>query len=505
MKSNNSTKGNIYDRTARLAAGHGGRGARQSAEQELRRLVMSCLLFEDIAYDSGQSVTDRIRELVPLVAEKTLYEMAIEARAVQKLRHVPLLIAREMARNKSKLVGSLLPQIIQRADEITEFLALYFADGRQPLSKQVKKGLAAAFEKFDSYHFAKYNRKTDVTFKDALRLVHPKPSTVGRSILYGQILNDDLETPYTWETQLSKHGNNAQTWNKLIRSGRLGALAYLRNLRNMEQAGVNHELIRAGLNNLKTGRLLPINYISAAKATPRFEKDIEALMLRGLSQFPKLHGRTIFVVDVSGSMRTRISGKSQFARLEVAAAMAVLANEMCEDVSIYVTAGSDGGQKHKTKLVPNRSGFALSDAIVNSCTKMGGGGIFTRQCLEWIRRHEGGAPDRIIVFSDSQDTDQSNSIPAPFGRFNYIIDVSSHSHGVNYAGVWDAEVSGWSEHFLKFIQAYEMEKNSRQYKDIMGGNEIYSPIGFSNPISADVMTPEDAIDLAKKLGFWKGE
>jgi hypothetical protein len=34
------------------------------------------------------------------------------------------------------------------ADELSEFVAIYWKDGRVPLSGQVKKGLAAAFPKF---------------------------------------------------------------------------------------------------------------------------------------------------------------------------------------------------------------------------------------------------------------------------------------------------------------------------------------------------------------------
>jgi hypothetical protein len=64
--------------------------------------------------------------------------------------------------------------------------------------------------------------------------------------------------------------------------------------------------------------------------------------------------------------------------------------------------------------------------------------------------------DRIIVFSDSQDCDKHNNTPPkPYGRYNYIVDVSSEKRGINYKGLWTAEVSGFSEHFLTFIAGYE--------------------------------------------------
>ncbi|HRT03639.1 MAG TPA: hypothetical protein P5513_06830, partial [Candidatus Diapherotrites archaeon] len=94
---------------------------------------------------------------------------------------------------------------------------------------------------------------------------------------------------------------------------------------------------------------------------------------------------------------------------------------------------------------------------------LGYGGIFTRQCLEWCKETLGTDFDRIIIFSDSQDCDlPSKNIPKPFGKYNYICDISAHTKGINYKGVWTAEISGWSEHFLTFIAAYEGIENTFQ-------------------------------------------
>ena len=73
--------------------------------------------------------------------------LAVEAREQMKLRHAPLLLVREMARHKTHraLVAETLAQVIQRADELAEFVAIYWKDGKPPLSAQVKKGLAQAF------------------------------------------------------------------------------------------------------------------------------------------------------------------------------------------------------------------------------------------------------------------------------------------------------------------------------------------------------------------------
>lgn len=140
---------------------HEGAAARHtSAELQLRRSVLACLLWESQFYEDGIEIASRIAELVPKVAAEKVAALAIEAREQMKLRHVPLLLVREMARQKTHRapVSETLARVIQRADELAEFVAIYWKDGRVLLSGQVKKGLAAAFPKFDEYQLAKYDR-----------------------------------------------------------------------------------------------------------------------------------------------------------------------------------------------------------------------------------------------------------------------------------------------------------------------------------------------------------
>ncbi len=464
MKTNKKAKSvdSRVDTTTQLAGGFGAFAAKQDPEALLRRCVMANLLWEDLFYEDGVSVAEDIKTLIPKVDAHKVYQIAIEARTQQKLRHVPLFIAREMARIDShkKYVGQLLPQIILRADELSEFLALYWQDGKQPISKQVKIGLSKAFNRFSAYQLAKYNRNNQIKLRDVMFLVHPKPSADKKEI-FKQLANNELPTPDTWEVALSTGQDKKQTWTRLINEKKMGALAFVRNLRNMEQVGVDPAVILKGFETINPHWLLPLNYLAAAKAAPRYERELESLMLKGLSQAPKLKGYTVFVVDVSGSMAGRISSRSQFNRMDAAAAMAVLASEMCDRIGVYATAGNDGTRVHDTKFIKPRRGFALSDAILASKDRLGGGGIFTRQCLEYIEKQENQKPDRIIIFSDSQDCDRPNKrIPKPFGKYNYIVDVSSHSRGINYNGVWTAEVSGWSEHFLSFIWALEEQMSN---------------------------------------------
>jgi 60 kDa SS-A/Ro ribonucleoprotein len=182
-------------------------------------------------------------------------------------------------------------------------------------------------------------------------------------------------------------------------------------------------------------------------------------MFRSLQQFPRLPGETVLIVDVSGSMGAPISARSEFTRLDAAAAMAVMAREVCEHVTIWATAGSDWERKHQTAELRAHRGFALAELVTGAARRLGGGGIFTRQALEFVKKELGGRETtRTLIFSDSQDCDYPNSrIPAPFSQYNYIVDVSAHTRGINYDGLWTAEVSGWSERFLPYVAALEAQ------------------------------------------------
>lgn len=440
---------------------HGGATVRGiTPEQELRRSVMSCMLWENEFYESGVSNANRIAALIPQVEAKTVADIAIEARTKMKLRHVPLFIVREMARHAShrSYVRTTLATVIQRADELAEFVAMYWKDGKQPLAASIKKGLADAFQKFGPYQLAKYNRDTAVKLRDVAFLTHVKPGGRLTEDVLKQLVENTLPTPDTWETALSGGADKKATFERLLSENKLGAMALLRNLRNMEQAGVDPAVIRAGLNAMDTERLLPFRFVAAAQHAKRYEAEIDAAMLRACADMPKLPGLTRVIVDVSGSMYgSPVSKKSDMNRAYAACALAALAREICESVEIYATAGSDGMQEHKTQLVPARHGLPLVDAIYALCQPLGGGGIFLKQCLDWVWRDcKGHMAERVIVITDGQDTDQSAKGVAnvrQIAKHQYIVNVASYKNGVGY-GAW-TEIDGWSEHVLEYIRIAE--------------------------------------------------
>lgn len=459
MKLNKTVKG-TGSAPVRLAGGMGAVASQTSKWNELQRSVLACLLWEDVAYEGGENIAQRIANLVPQVEPYQVAALAMNARSFGKLRSVPLLLAREMSRHATHkgYVANVLENIIQRPDELAEFVAIYWKDKKQPLSAQAKKGLARAFVKFDEYQLSKYNRANAIKLRDVLFLCHAKPKDKTQAKLWKKLINDELATPDTWEVALSAtqgdESKKQDAWERLLSEGKLGALALLRNLRNFEQANVDHALVKKALKTCKTERVLPFRFITAAKHSPRYQSDLEETMLRAVEGKTLLSGKTVVVIDVSGSMGARLSGKSEMSRMECAASLCILLRELCEDVVFYATAGSDGTRIHKTALVRPHRGFALRDEIVAQASKLGGGGIFLKQAMDYTLAAEKKA-DRVIVITDEQDCDvkcNPNTAEA-WGKNNYIINISVEKGGVAYKKFH--HINGFSESVIDYIAACE--------------------------------------------------
>ena len=433
------TRLNLLNLNSMLRTHEGAPARNVSMELQLRRSVLACLLWESQFYEDGVEIAGRIAELVPKVAVEKVAALAVEARGKMKLRHAPLLLVREMARHAThrEPVAETLAQVIQRADELAEFVAIYWKDGRVPLSAQVKKGLAAAFPKFDAYALAKYDRGGPIKLRDVLFLAHAKPRDEAQAEVWKRLIAGELTAPDTWEVALSSGADKHEAWERLLRERKLGALALLRNLRNMREVGVDESLVLAALREMSTARVLPFRFLAAARYAPQWEEVLEQAMLKCVAGQEKLSGKTIVLVDVSGSMTAPLSQRSEMQRTDAAYGLAVLLREIGEKVEVF--SFSD-----KLAEVPARRGFALRDAIDRSqrhnSTQLG-------HAVEELNREHG--YDRLIVITDEQAHD---SVPAPRGK-GYLINVASYKNGVGY-GKW-THIDGWSESVVEYIRELE--------------------------------------------------
>lgn len=411
---------------------------------QLRRLVLSTLLWEDQFYVNGQDVATQILATAKLVDDETLAMITIEARTKHGLRHVPLLLLQEIIRRGGAGVATTIANTITRPDELTELLAIYWKDGKKPITNQMRKGFAKAFQKFNEYSLAKYNRDGAIKLRDVLFLSHAKPKDAEQEALFKRLANNELAVPNTWEVRLSAAGNDnaakREIWEDLIKTEQLGYLALLRNVRNMDAVGVDRTLINNAIIERKGSRyVFPFRYVASARVNPQFEPAIDTALTHAVSELPTLDGKTIVLVDVSGSMNAPMSAKSDLKRMDAAAALASVVN--ARDLRVF------SFSNHVVE-VPARRGMAGVDAVIKSQSHQG------TKLGEAIRFVNNIPHDRLIVITDEQSSDP---VSDPVAKNAYMINVASYQNGVGYGKY--THIDGFSEGVLKFI--HELEANEQ--------------------------------------------
>lgn len=307
---------------------------RMTPEWELYTTVVTTMGVEDKFYEGGEERVRRIADLVRKVEPEFVAQLAVYTREEMHLRSVPLLLLVELANchQGDSLVSRAVGRMIQRADEITELLMCYlWRTGKSDLSGlscQLRKGLAEAFNKFDEYQFAKYNRMNrKVTLRDALALVHPKPKDDRQADIFRKIKSDTLETPVTWETELSAVGQRhfdskeekeeakREVWRKLVQSRRIGYMATLRNLRNMLGLGMDDETMQmvcdyiADPEAVRKSKQLPFRFLSAFLELTE-SKNVHSFTSHKLNKLSSLHKKVCKVQKVVEKMRQGYFPKS---------------------------------------------------------------------------------------------------------------------------------------------------------------------------------------------------
>lgn len=417
---------------------------RIDAMAQLRRSVCSALLWESEFYEDGVEVADRVTDLAARIPLEDLAALARELRETHKLRHMPLLLLAALARHGSgrTLVADTIADVIRRPDEMGELLSIHARlndtgpdalKGKVPA--QMLKGVGRAFTKFDAYQLGKYDRRAAVRLRDVLRLTHPSPKDAEQSRTWKALLDGTLESPDTWEVSLSAGGDKRETFDRLLREGRLGYLALLRNLRGMVEAGVDEGLIRdAVLARKGAGNVLPFRYVAAARACPRMEPVLDQALCEAVLDAAPFDGKTMILVDVSYSMRAPLSARSDLDRMTAAATLA----------SIFHGDRRVASFSQKNVEVAPRMGMAGVDAILgsqhHSGTRMG-------EAVKWANKQP---HDRLVVITDEQSR---SPVPDPVCDRAYMINVASARNGVGY-GRW-THIDGFSESVLRFMREHE--------------------------------------------------
>ena len=409
-----------------------------SDEMELYSAVVTSSMSDNF-YERDDERMNRIMELVGKVDPRFVAQLAIYTRSEMNLRSVPvfLLVALARVHSGDDLVSRTVERVIQRADEITELLACYqklnpTGDKVKKLAKvsnQLLKGLRAAFNKFDEYQFAKYDRAgVEVKLRDALFLVHPKAKDAEQQAIFDKIVTGSLSTPYTWETELSELGKTrfaddeeknaafARKWEELVESRRMGYMATLRNLRNMLTLQVSDETMQAVCNYLSNpgavhkSRQLPFRFLSAYREVNGLSgvarEVLDALEKAVVASAENIRGfdadtRVLMACDVSGSMMTPVSPRSSVMDYDIGLMLAMLMRSRCKSV-IAGLFGTDWKpvMLPEAEILKSVGELRKHEGVVGYSTN-------GYKVINWLVKNEV-VMDKVIFFTDCQMWNSSN-------------------------------------------------------------------------------------------------
>ena len=376
-------------------------------------------------YENGEERVNRIVALIQQVDPIFVAKLAVYTRKKMYLRSIPLVLIVELAKihRGDSLVSKAIVQTIGRADEITELLAYYqLANERKynkklnKLSKQLQKGLAEAFNKFDEYQFTKYNRKAEVSLKDALFLVHPKAKDEHQQAIFDKIVNGNLATPYTWEVEISKINKNdivavKAKWEELIDSGRLGYMALMRNLRNILQAVVSTAHLQkvgdriANPDEVRRSKQLPFRYLAAYRMIAAIDGGRKAFIMNALEKAAiiaaenikgfDLDTRVLLAADVSSSMYQAVSRKSSIRAYDIGLMLAMMMRSRSTNVVTGIF-----GDRWKTVDLPKMNVLANTQ-LLNKIEGSVGYSTNGYKVIDSLIK-SGQVMDKVMLFTDVQ-------------------------------------------------------------------------------------------------------
>lgn len=349
--------------------------------------------------------------------------------------------------------------VVLRGDDATEILSFYLSEFGKPIPNSLRRALKDVFATFDAYTLAKYKGEGHtVKMRDLLRICRPHPETEEQSAMWKQLLDGTLPTPPTWESELSANGNNKETWEKLIDSGKIGYMALLRNLRSIVQADPsNLDKVLQKLSDpeaVRHSRQLPFRFLSAYKNLPAnagkkvmdtLEKSVET----ACENVPKLPGRTVIAVDVSGSMSSNVSAKSEIRCCEIGMMLGMIANRICDDAIFYTF-----NNRISQKQIPS-AGILYStvhEAMSSGWTDMYL--PFMQMLTDKIRC------DRIIIISDNECNygyrspvqTLADRYRKESGKDIWVHAIDLMGYGTQqFAGPKTNIIAGWSEKVFDFI------------------------------------------------------
>ncbi len=450
----------------------GGQAYKQSAKLALASTLLTS--FAQNQYyrrpqDIFKEMAANIIEADPLFAAKA----AVFARNEFGMRSITHVLAAELAAYASGEAWAkhFYNKVIRRPDDMLEIAAYYKGIGGGNLTNGMKKGFAKAFNKFDAYQLAKYrgDRKA-VKLVDIVNMVRPIPTAKNAEALK-QLIAGDLKNTETWEAQLTEAGHaynkstaKAQVWANLLKEGKLGYFALIRNLRNILGQAPNmiDEVCRQLVDpkRIKNSLVLPFRLLVAYKqlnghdrATRKVKNALENAIDIACNNVPDLPN-TLVVVDNSGSMGCNVSNSKHTKCNEMGALFGmIVAKRSGADLMEFGTTARYITYRRRDSVMRFSANFAQNNQV--------GHGTNFHSIFNTAKRKY----DRIIIFSDMQGWIGGYMPTDALKNYKYRTDSNPFIYSFDLAGYGDMQflenkvcaLAGFSDKVFDMMSAVETD------------------------------------------------
>lgn len=442
----------------------GGKAYTESKELQLVSLLLTSF-GDNKAYANAESIFNRLDVLIDGCDKLFCAKAIIYARRTFGMRTITHYAASVLAKYISgeQWAKTFFYEVVYRPDDITEIVACHLSR-KQKLSNAMKKGLAAAFGKFDAYQLAKYRSDgSEVKLVDVVNLVHPVQTEKNDGAIE-KLVNGTLTSFDTWEAELSAAGNDFDAkkaaWNRLLSEKKLGYFALLRNLRNiikLNDDGLKSKALGALLDRcaIKKSLVLPFRFATAYKEMSKLDADAMSAVSRACEiacdNVPKMDGKTLVALDVSGSMDSVADTASMFASV-------LLKSNDCDLITF-----SDNAKYRYVN--PDDSLMTIHDSIRYSCGGTNFNDIFAVANKKY---------DRIVLLSDMQAWIQKDwlgrelSPSAAYNDYKRKYSPDCKMYSFDLAGYGTLQVpekdvyclAGFSEKIFDVMKCFDDYKNA---------------------------------------------
>ena len=463
--------------TIRVAGGQGKIAHKESILEKYKRLLSLFLVGEERYYPEGMNIESDIYNMSGTIAEK--YGVGAIAKIIEKvrleygLRHAPIIAMIGTLHSGHSEIFDILPEkVMKRPSDLTDLLAFFFKINRKKFVPHKLRGfIEKALHQYDEYQLEKYKQVDhEVSLYDVFNLVHPKPRDKETEQLWHKFIYHQLPKPKTWEIEFSTRLNNVpedqkdmvkkQIWEELLKDNKLGSLALIRNLRNMLEVEVDTDLIVQAIEKMNVWGIFPTQILNALVNI--YDKTIEDAIIKKYfgSKTNRIKGSTLVILDISGSMGNFTYWQSTERGFRALGTMYSIINA-AEKWDLVLTSGDDDAIKHASMFISNKNKIANPKVFAEQIEriyrkKLGYGGIFTYQVIDWALNQNKSHYDRIVVISDSQDMDRNrtnNDIARLFDGPIYINNIASYKY-VGYATSDDKkvqEITTFTDKVVDFI------------------------------------------------------